>query len=634
MGESPFSLPFIFFLFFFFFFFPFIFFINPIACSCPIDFDYVETFPWDTSLCRRQPADSGCCQTLLSIFAVGLSRHLKQTSTFYLPTAAAASSCVSDFQTHLAAVSIPKNIASQCLGDSSQFVVNRSSCAGIVTTRDWIEKVGPRSVLESSCNGDLTGLTRCSLCLDAGLSVNAQLVSLDRNSTKCFYYAVLYAAGVVNEYGPEDARTAACILAVPLSSSANRKPFSHLSEESLYKVVFGSIGALVGVLAAMGVIVVYRKKKNEMKKKKKEDLHEEYVTGVKARVLPNCGAKWFSLAELEKATNGFPQRNLIGRGGFGIVHRGILSDGTVVAVKQILDLDSKGDEEFINEVEIISKIRHRNLLSLRGCCVTSDASRGRRRYLVYDFMPNGSLNDHLFISGPNDDRKLPLNWPQRKNIILDVAKGLDYLHYGIKPAIFHRDIKPTNILLDSEFRATVADFGLARQSNDGESHLTTRVAGTHGYLAPEYALYGQLTEKSDVYSFGILVLEIMSGRKALNTAAEPSAAAVGEVLIADWAWTLVKLGKTEEVLEEIVREEGPRGVVERYVLVGILCAHVMVALRPTVADALRMLEGDIEIPRIPDRPLPLAHESFRSSFRYSASATRECSRGSSIIGSM
>jgi len=176
------------------------------------------------------------------------------------------------------------------------------------------------------------------------------------------------------------------------------------------------------------------------------------------------------------------------------------------------------------------------------------------------------------------------------------------LHDGIEPAIYHRDIKSTNILLDDDMNACVADFGLARIMNtEEESHIATKVAGTHGYLAPEYALYGQLTDKSDVYSFGVLLLEIMSGRMALDTSAE----SVSHYLITDWAWALVKQGKTTEIVDESIRQSGPEIVMERFVLVGILCSHVMVAFRPRMVDAVRMLEGEAEIPEIPDRPLPL-----------------------------
>ncbi|KAG5245957.1 hypothetical protein OIU76_001848 [Salix suchowensis] len=582
--------------------------------SCPVDLSYVQTVPWDTSLCRQPDGLEHCCQTLLSVFGVGLAQHLRETSMFQFPNSNASSACLSDFQAKLATMSIDPSLVPYCFKDPAQFVTNTSSCVGIVTTQDWIEKVGPITPLNTACRGDFSELTRCSSCLDAGQKINSQLSSIDPNATsKCFYYTCLYAAGIVSEHGPLDATTAACTLALPLANSATKKPAK--SRDELLKLVFGLLGALIGVLLAFGLITMYRKWD---RKRKVNASHERFVSGFRASMLPNSGAKWFHISELERATKGFSQTNFLGQGAYGVVYKGTLSDGALVAVKQMHDLDSQGDEDFSNEVEIIGKIRHRNLLSLRGCCVTSDNSKGKRRYLVYDFMSNGSLGDHL----SDDHSRKQLTWPQRKNIILDVAKGLAYLHYGIRPAIYHRDIKATNILLDLEMKAKVADFGLAKQSLDGQSHLTTRVAGTHGYLAPEYALYGQLTEKSDVYSFGIVILEIMSGRKVIDTSNSAF------LLITDWAWTLAKSGKSQEILDESIRDQGPKGVMERFVLVGILCAHVMVAFRPTIADALKMLEGDIDIPRLPERPLPLGHESFRPSWNESLYAT-ERSRTSS-----
>ncbi|XP_057973821.1 probable receptor-like protein kinase At1g11050 [Malania oleifera] len=586
------------------------------SSTCPMDLSYVQTFPWDTTLCRSHDAGADsrgrCCQSLLSLFGMGLAQHLKDTSLFQLPDANSSSSCLSIFQSQIAALSIDPSLVPQCFSNTAQFVTNTSSCVGIENKQDWIKKIGETTELDQSCrSGDMVqqGLTWCSACLDAGLKVTSQLVASDpKHSTKCFYFTILYAAGIVNEFGPKDERTATCIMGLPLSSSTkpDRESSNGTSNRNnLLKLVFGALGVLVGVLIAIGILFfVYRKR---LVKKRQQALHEEFVNGVRARVKPNTGATWFGIAELERATSGFSQRNFIGQGGYGIVYKGTFSDGTVVAVKQILDLDSKGDKEFTNEVELISKIRHRNLLPLRGCCVTSDNSRGRRRYLVYDFMPNGSLHDHLFNS------KIKLSWPQRKNIILDVARGLAYLHHGIRPAVYHRDVKATNILLDEEMRGRVGDFGLARQSEEGQSHLTTRAAGTHGYVAPEYALYGQLKEKSDVYSFGIVILETMSGRKVLDAASMMMSSCSTEVLITDWAWKLVKAGRVEEVVEEGMRGEGARGVMERFVLIGILCAHVMVAFRPTIAEALKMLEGDIDIPPLPDRPLPLtlSHEPFR-----------------------
>ncbi|KAF8377068.1 hypothetical protein HHK36_030441 [Tetracentron sinense] len=595
--------------------------IDAASSACPIDLSYVESFPWDTSSCRDNTEH--CCQTLLSLFGMGLAKHLKDTSLFQLPNVVSSSACLSDLQTRLAAMSLQPSLVPLCFANSTQFVINPLSCAGIVTTQDWLEKVGTTSPLDPSCKGDLSGLTPCSSCLAAGMKVTSQLVALDVNATKCFYFTVLYAAGIVNGLGPDDIQTAACILGLPLASSATNKSSKRMDRGALFKLVFGFLGALVGILAVLGLVMLYRLWD---KQKKRNAAHSEFISSIKGRIKPNTGAIWFRVGDLERATDGFSQKNLIGQGGYGVVYKGALSDGSQVAVKKILDLDSKGDDEFSNEVEIISNIRHRNLLPLRGCCATSDDSKGKQRYLVYDYMRNGSLDDHLFFfAESNNHSKKKLNWPERKSIILDVAKGLAYLHYGIKPAIYHRDIKATNILLDSEMKARVADFGLAKQSREGQSHLTTRVAGTHGYLAPEYALYGQLTEKSDVYSFGIVILEVMSGRKVLDTSSP------GALLITDWAWMLVKSGCIEEVFEKSIRDGGARGVMERFVRVGILCAHVMVAFRPTIEEALKMLEGDIEIPRLPDRPLPLSHESFQSSLSSTISASTRSGSSTSRI---
>ncbi|MCH97994.1 kinase-like protein [Trifolium medium] len=265
--------------------------------------------------------------------------------------------------------------------------------------------------------------------------------------------------------------------------------------------------------------------------------------------------------------------------------------------------DFQGDDEFYTEVEIISNLKHRNLVPLRGCCVVDEDhnQEHRNRYLVYDYMPNGNLEDHLFPSMENE-KKL-LTWPQRKNIIFDVANALVYLHFGVKPAIYHRDIKATNILLDADMRARVADFGLAKESSESRSQLNTRVAGTYGYLAPEYALYGQLTEKSDVYSFGVVILEIMCGRKAL----ELSSSGTPKFLITDWVWSLMKTGNIADALDVSIKSSNSRNIMERFLLVGILCSHVIGDSRPTILDGLRMLEGDIEVPSIPDRPMTLEH---------------------------
>ncbi|KAK7302416.1 hypothetical protein RJT34_13305 [Clitoria ternatea] len=602
---------------------------SPSTSTCPMDLNYVLRIPWNSSACQNfQPLSSqnetngsNCCISLLSLFGIGLAQHLKETSQFQLPNLATSISCLQDFQSKLTSLSLPDNLANSCF-HPLQFVISPNICAGVQTIADWTSKLGQSTPLNTACRPDLTDLSLCDLCLAAGLQVKQKLISIDGNashSMDCFSFAILYAAGIVNEFGPESNGAVTCILGMSLYSQGDSGGKGHQA------LVFGLTGAGVALLVMSSLLALYVWYDRKQSRKELEtfqfDFDPEEQGSTRPRLRPNTGSIWFKIEELEKATDKFSSKNFVGRGGFGLVFKGTLADGTVVAVKRILESDFQGDVEFCNEVEIISNLKHRNLVPLRGCCVVEEGEsannnhgdRESHRYLVYDYMPNGNLEDHLFTSTESQKEKRSLTWPQRKSIILDVAKGLVYLHYGVKPAIFHRDIKATNILLDGEMRARVADFGLAKQSREGQSHLTTRVAGTHGYLAPEYALYGQLTEKSDVYSFGVVVLEIMCGRKALDLSSSGSPRAF---LITDWAWSLVKAGKIEKALDaslltdESFPSSNPKSIMERFLLVGILCSHVMVALRPTIADALKMLEGDIEVPQIPDRPMPLGHPSF------------------------
>ncbi|XP_008783314.1 probable receptor-like protein kinase At1g11050 [Phoenix dactylifera] len=586
------------------------------ADECPLDLNYVGTFPWNPSSCVAPVTNmTACCMTLLSLYGIGVAERLRLTGLFRLPNYTAAVACLDDFRSNLSAFSLPSDLVPTCFPSPERLVISPDYCDGILSAQNWTAKLGSSTDLDSACRPDLSVSTQCYACLNAGFAVASQLTALDGNAshaTNCFFLATVYAAGVVNQYGPEDTRAAGCIFGLALSSSS-----SPSRSKSHAAAIFAPIAAALALVLLLSAVGFYLRRSRSKKRRSLSSLdNQERSSNSRSHPRPNTGSISFDIKELEKATGYFSQRNLIGRGGFGVVYKGTLADGSLVAIKRVLEPDLEGgDEEFRNEVEIISHLRHRNLVPLRGCCITDDhddVEEGKQRYLVYDYMPSGSLADHIFTSsssmngnGYSGRQKPPLSWPQRKNIILDVAKGLAYLHYGVKPAIYHRDIKATNILLDGEMRARVADFGLARQSREGQSHLTTRVAGTHGYLAPEYALYGQLTEKSDVYSFGVLVLEIMSGRNALDTSAESNL-----VLVTDWAWTLVKSGRAEEVLEAALAREGnPKGIMERFVLVGILCAHVMVALRPTISEALKMLEGDIDVPAIPDRPMPLSHGS-------------------------
>ncbi|KAK7388955.1 hypothetical protein VNO78_23785 [Psophocarpus tetragonolobus] len=223
-------------------------------------------------------------------------------------------------------------------------------------------------------------------------------------------------------------------------------------------------------------------------------------------ILSSPHLKPFTLCELKKATRNFQPDRLIGEGGFGYIYKGCINDGMVIAVKKLKPEGFQGHKEWLSEVNYLGQLRHPNLVKLIGYCLEGD-----NRLLVYEYMPNRSLEDHMFRKGTQ-----PLPWARRIKIAIGAARGLSFLHDS-RQQIIYRDFKPSNILLDSEFNAKLSDFGLAKAGPTGDhSYVSTQVLGTHGYAAPEYIATGRLTSKCDVYSFGVVLLELLSGRYAID----------------------------------------------------------------------------------------------------------------------
>jgi len=224
-----------------------------------------------------------------------------------------------------------------------------------------------------------------------------------------------------------------------------------------------------------------------------------------------AGNMLISIQVLRAVTNNFAEANVLGRGGFGVVYKGELEDGTKIAVKRMeaAIVSSKGLKEFQAEIEVLTKVKHRHLVGLLGYCAD-----GAERLLVYEYLPNGPLSQHLFEYKQFNMK--PLGWSTRLSIALDVARGLEYLHGLAHKSFIHRDLKPSNILLTDDFRAKVSDFGLVKLAPEGKYSVETRLAGTFGYLAPEYAVTGRVTTKVDVFSFGVVLMELMTGRRALD----------------------------------------------------------------------------------------------------------------------
>uniref|UniRef100_A0A803KZD9 non-specific serine/threonine protein kinase n=1 Tax=Chenopodium quinoa TaxID=63459 RepID=A0A803KZD9_CHEQI len=289
--------------------------------------------------------------------------------------------------------------------------------------------------------------------------------------------------------------------------------------------------------------------------------------------------RWYTLRELELATNGLADENVIGEGGYGIVYHGILQDNTQVAVKNLLNNRGQAEKEFKVEVEAIGRVRHKNLVRLLGYCV-----EGAYRMLVYEYVDNGNLDQ--WLHGDVGDVS-PLTWDIRMNVILGTAKGLAYLHEGLEPKVVHRDIKSSNILIDRQWNSKVSDFGLAKLLGSEMSYVTTRVMGTFGYVAPEYACTGMLTEKSDVYSFGILIMEIISGRTPVDYSRPP-----GEVNLVDWLKTMVGNRRSEEVVDPKLPEMPTSKALKRILLVALKCVDPDSHKRPKMGHVIHMLEAD------------------------------------------
>ncbi|KAH7685951.1 Non-specific serine/threonine protein kinase protein [Dioscorea alata] len=289
----------------------------------------------------------------------------------------------------------------------------------------------------------------------------------------------------------------------------------------------------------------------------------------------------FTYEELMDITRGFSYDNLLGEGGFGSVYKGMLPDGKAVAIKQLKAGGGQGEREFKAEVDVISRVHHRHLVSLVGYCVAE-----HRRMLVFEFLPNKTLEHHLHGKG------LPvLEWPKRLRIAIGSARGLSYLHEDCHPRIIHRDIKSANILLDESFEAQVADFGLARLANDdSHTHVSTRVMGTFGYLAPEYATSGKLTDKSDVFSFGVVLLELITGRKPV----------FGDESLVEWARPLLvnalETGEYEDLVDPRLENNFVKNEMSRMIEVAAACVRHSAPKRPRMVQVLRTLDSEGDMP--------------------------------------
>ncbi|XP_031131777.1 cysteine-rich receptor-like protein kinase 10 [Ipomoea triloba] len=298
---------------------------------------------------------------------------------------------------------------------------------------------------------------------------------------------------------------------------------------------------------------------------------------------------FFDFKCIEMATNYFSEENKLGQGGFGPVYKGILPNGQEIAAKRLSKMSGHGVEQFKNEVLLISKLQHRNLVRLLGCC-----TQGDERILLYEYLPNKSLDSILFDAR----KKVCLDWGKRASIIDGIAQGLLYLHKYSRLKIIHRDLKTSNILLDVHMHPKISDFGTARIFKDSDSRASTKsIIGTYGYMSPEYAMDGCFSEKSDVFSFGVMVMEIVSGKRN-NGFYNPDR--VSNLL--GYAWGLWIEGKVSDLIDSTMDKMISIIEATRYIQVGLLCVQDSATDRPTMTDVVSMLGNESTILPIPKQP--------------------------------
>ncbi|KAK8633742.1 hypothetical protein V6N13_014580 [Hibiscus sabdariffa] len=494
---------------------------TPLNASCPLNFDILK------KLVHKDPARSTSggistrCRNIMEGIDLVRSEYLRTSEFFVLPRDT-SEACWESYLLLIGEFIAGFDVGASC-GYNAEWI--SKACMNI-TSRAQFESLLPSTILYKLryyCTQSLDNSFTCGLCtkmLSMVRDVYLDGVGDDaRNISACSGYPKMYTAAFVNHFGPTDRATVKCLFSIGLGSTKSSR--SH-HPSVIAGVTAGSVVGLLGALSAVSFLLMKRHRKNIQEKNDTvTDTDETSLVFEFGLCNRSTSLKKFKIKEIKNATKNFSRENIIGMGRYGNVYKGILSDGSEVAIKRLKNCSVVGDANFVHEVEVIASVRHVNLVALRGFCTATVPVEGHQRLIVCDLMHNGSLYDHLFGSG---NKKL--SWPIRMKIAL-------------------------------------------------------------GYVAPEYALYGKLTEKSDVYSFGAVLLELLSGKKAYENDGENT------LRLTDWAWELVEQGRALDVIEQDMPEIGLPEVMEQYVLTAVLCSHPILDIRPTMDQIVKILETDM-----------------------------------------
>ncbi|PON72373.1 Mitogen-activated protein kinase kinase kinase [Trema orientale] len=414
------------------------------------------------------------------------------------------------------------------------------------------------------------------------------------------------------------------VKAPPYHSPASASPNTSDKGRHPNLILILGIGAAILIIAIISLLIVClcmfsqdKTKASPMETEKQRTI--EPVPSIGSLPHPSS-TRFLAYEELKEATNNFEPASILGEGGFGRVFKGVLSDGTAVAIKRLTSGGQQGDKEFLVEVEMLSRLHHRNLVKLVGYYSNRDSSQN---LLCYELVPNGSLE--AWLHGPLGVN-CPLDWDTRMKIALDAARGLAYLHEDSQPCVIHRDFKASNILLENNFHAKVADFGLAKQAPEGRTnYLSTRVMGTFGYVAPEYAMTGHLLVKSDVYSYGVVLLELLTGRKPVDMS-QPA----GQENLVSWARPILRdKDRLEELADPKLGGKYPKEDFVRVCTIAAACVAPEASQRPTMGEVVQSLKM---VQRVTEYQDSVASSNVRPNFRQS-STTFESDGTSSMFSS-